>query len=41
MMSKFDEFLILLTYYFVRGWKIIVPAAVAGIFAVGYFTGAS
>jgi len=39
MMSKFDEFLLLMTFYFIKYWKIIVPVIVAGIFFSGYFTG--
>ncbi len=39
MMSKFDEFLILLTYYFMKGWKIILPLMIAAIFFAGYAVG--
>jgi len=38
MMSKFDEFLILAIYYFLKGWKIILPVVVGLIFFAGYST---
>jgi len=41
MMPKFDELLLVLTFFVIKYWKVVVPATIAGIFAVGYFTGAS
>lgn len=39
MMPKFDEFLLVLTFYFMKGWKIILPLMIAGIFFLGYAAG--
>ncbi len=41
MMSKWDEFLLLLTYYFLKSWKVwlvLIPASLVGL---GYFAGVS
>ena len=35
MMSKWDEVLVLLTYYVVRWWKVIVPGILLGTFFLG------
>lgn len=40
-MSKFDEFLLVLTFYFIKGWKIIVPLTIGAIFFAGFFAGST
>lgn len=39
MMSKFDEFLLVLTYYGLRFWKLLLPLVIAAIFFAGYAVG--
>jgi len=41
VMSKWDEFLLVLLYYFLKSWKVwavLIPTTLVGL---GYFAGAS
>ena len=38
-MPKFDELLLVLTFFVVKYWKLVVPATIAAIFFAGFFVG--
>ncbi len=40
-MSKADELILVLLYYFLKSWKVWAVAIPAGLIGVGYYMGAN
>ncbi len=41
MMSKWDEFLLVCLYYFMKSWKVWAVSIPVGLVWLGYYIGAS